>query len=376
MMKSDVYALILLLARKSPTGAVIKKAQELVDKGMDWKKFLEDAVAQGVAPLIYKNIGVISEVPHDVTETFRKSHIRNISDTVRSSYELAEIIGSLKKADIEAIPIKGVTNAEEVFGESSLYPSSDIDIMIRQKDVFKATDIMKDMGYSSKAELDGFFFEKYIEVNFFKTGAKHVELHFSMHKKRYFNIPEDFWWEDLRELDFNGNRYKMLSREKTILFASIHLFSHGYSPFKFIVSISEMLRSLQDDIDWNKLIEDAKKLNIYQPLLLSLYLAVTFLDAPLPDDISGLFKKLSFKERWIFKQIQRNVFNRNVRFAKVVFLLTVMQYNSFEVICRMIKWIFPPLKEISIRYNISVESKKIYLYYILNPFLLLKKKRA
>lgn len=367
--------LILLLARVKPSEDVLKNAYQIIEAGIDWGRLFNIAAEHGVAPLIYKNICLLNGIPEKTVELFRNGYLLNLKDTVKASCELNEIMHSFIRDGIDAVPVKGIAVATEVYGDLSLYLSIDIDLMVRKMDIYKSIDIMKKVGYLSETKIDPFYFDNNHHVHFVKKGAKPVEIHFRLENKRYFDIPEEFWWNDLREMNFNNYKYKVLSKEKTLIFASIHLFGHGYSCLKFIVSISEMLRVYKDDINWQKLIKDSPMIDAYKPLLLSINTAAALLGAPLTDDISELIKKRSLKEMYVSKKILKDMFKKNVSFAKVMFFLTILNYNAFEIICRMIKWLFPPIKEISCRYDVPLKGIKIYLYYILNPVLLLIRKR-
>lgn len=314
-------------------------------------------------------------MPHSAKELFKAAYLHNVRDTARSLHEFSEVAGTLQREGIAFVAIKGITAGEEVYGDPALYPMSDIDILIKREDVSQVAATMAKMGYLPEMEMDPFYLENYHQVCFSRAGAKPVEAHYRLGMKRYFEIPEDFWWEDLRERKHKGFTCKVLSAEKAVLFAGIHLFGHGYAPLKFIAGMSEMLRAYKDDLNWHQLIDDSRKFRVYKALMLSLYLAATLLDAPLPPEIAGLVRPRSLKERWIFKKIKDNVFERDARFSSVVFLSTVLQYDLLEVGKRMIKWIFPPLEEVAYRYDIPAKSGLVYLYYVLNPILLILKKR-
>ncbi len=79
-------------------------------------------------------------------------------------------------------------------------------------------------------------------------------------------------------------------------------------------------------------------------------------------------------DRWIFRKIRRVVF-RQMRLSAVMFWLTLMQYSAPELMRRMVIWLFPSLREISYRYDLPPDSRKVYCYYLLNPVFLLLKKR-
>lgn len=377
MTSDNMVPLVLSLSRVEPSADAMRKAGRIIERGIDWEKLYKLSFVHGVSPLLYKNLRSLEGVPQDVLNNFRRVYLFNVKDTVKAALELRDVVASLADGGMDPIPIKGITVAEEVFGDTSFYASSDIDILIRRRDIKAATGIMRKNGYTfPEDEVEPLYPEDYEDMHFIREKRKTVELHFRLGQKKYFSIPEGFWWEDLREKTFGGFNYKVLSVERGLLYQSLHLFSHGYSPLKFIVVVAEMLRVFRDDIRWDELFEYSRRHGAEGPLLLAIYLSVTMLDAPVPSHVSGLLERLSPKERYIFSRIERNVFADRTRFSYIMFLLTMLQYDLFQVAIRMLKWVFPPLREIRYRYGLPKGSKVIYLYYLLNPVLLLLKKRT
>jgi hypothetical protein len=329
----------------------------------------------GLAPLMHVNTRSFHEIPTDVRDILKKNYLYAMRRSLQMASELAVLMGQFDTAGVNVVQLKGITNAVEIFRDTALYPSADIDIMIRREDIRLVTDVMKGLGYRTTKDITDYYLGRYNEVHFLKKAKIAVDFHLSLSNKRYFEIPEDFWWENLREIPMNGSTYKILSKENNLLFASIHMFSHGYSTLKFLVSFSEMFRLYKGNIQWKKLTSDALRFNAYKNLMLSLILAYKLLKAPVPEDIIRQMDIQSFKTKRIIHAIERNIFKNNVSLSKIMFLLTIFQYSTVEVIQRMFKWLLPPLEEISVRYGIPVRSGKIYLYYLLNPFLLLKFKR-
>jgi hypothetical protein len=368
-------SLILLLSRVRISDADIHEAGLIIKKGIDWERLKERARSHGVAPLIYKNALLLNDIPPKVLESLKHTYLYNLQDVLRSAHELTEIIQTLRREGIDAVPIKGVVSAEELYEDMALYPSSDIDIMVRLKDIYRVSDIMKNIGYSAEHEPNEFSLSKYHATGFSKNNKKVVEFHTRMSNIRYFDIPEDFWWEDLREREFKGQVYKVLSREKGLIFACLHISMHGYSCLKFLVTVAEILRTFGDCMDWGKVYEYVRKYDIYHPVMLPLYLSSELFSTSLPSGIRGLLRDHPRREKWIYKTIKQNVFKEDAHLAKIVLLFTALQYNCFELTIRMIRWMFPPLEEVSRRYDIPLNSKKIYLYYVLNPGLLLLQKR-
>ncbi len=366
---------ILLLARVKPSDECIEKANALLGRGVDWKTLYRISLINGVAPLIYGNLSLLRGVPGDIEELFRTNYLSNAGDVIRTSAGLKEITGALGKGGVKSIALKGHVTAEEIYGDAALYPSSDIDLLIRMEDVPRALEIMEKIGYRPEHGPDPFLVDRYGGLNFFRQGAKGVDLHVRLGNRRYFDIPEDFWWEDLRIRTYEGNSYSVLSYERMLFFAALHLFEHGCAPFKFIAGIAEILRTHGKDIRWKVLFEDAGRFNTGRCILLSLDLASTLLDAPLPAIVGDMLERRSRKEWWITRKIEEGVFREKTALAPVMFLLTLLQYNASQVVCRMAKWLLPSLKEVAYRYDLPQGSRKVFFYYLLNPVLLLLKRR-
>jgi hypothetical protein len=371
----NTVSLILLLARCKPSDEAIEDAVRLIGTGgVDWKAFWTISLRNGVTPLIYKN-STLPGIPDEIRDGLKSAYLHNLREILSASSQLAEVVESFLKEGIDCIPLKGVTTASEVFGDMALYPSVDIDILIRRGDLSRASELLRRMGYEDAYRTDSFYLDHYEDVIFRKGEMKNLELHLRLGNIRYFDIPGDFWWEDALEIGFDGHRFRVLSPEKNLLFLSIHLFGHGYSPLKFIVAIAELLRVYEKSLDWRKLMEDAERYHADKPLLLSVSLAANLLDAPAGDLLRQRLEGLRRVDRLIFRKIQDEVFREDASYPGIMLLLTILQYNSREVVSRLVKWVFPPLKEINYRYNIPFGSKSVYIYYLLNPFLLLLKKR-
>lgn len=375
-MQDKINSLVLLLARLRPSEDVIEEALEIAGSGIDLKGFHALSLRQGVAPLIFKNLGFLNAVPDEMHLLFRNSYLQSLGSSLKYAGELKMILNVLGENNIDAVPLKGAVLSNEIFGDPALYPVADLDIMVHLKDIETISRIMESMGYSTPYETDPYLLERSHVLTFARAGRKPVEFHFRLAKKRYFNIPEDFWWQDLREMNFNGRTCRVLSHEKTILFLSLHFFAHGFSNLKFLVSIAEMLRSYGHDMKWQAVREYAEILHIEKPLMITLKLSEDLLNAPLHPDFKILFEQSPLPVKWLYKKVRKNIFNEQTSLSYITLLFTISQYSASEIIIRLAKWLFPPSKEVAYRYKLPLKSKRLYLYYLLNPFLLFFKKRG
>ena len=376
MLSNNVILLILRLSRRSLSERDIKDADRIIERGVDWEKFIRLAGLHGLAPLIFSHIQSLRNIPHNVMDSLKTSYLHNVRNSAQMIEELGDIVNLLTDNYIEAVQLKGVTLAEEILGDTVLYPSADIDILVKRADTDKVIDIMKVLGYKIRQEINTSYLDRGGDLHFSQKGKRFVDFHISPERKKYFNIPDEFWWKDLRTLHLNNRTYNVLMIENYILFLCLHLFTHGYSKLKFLLAISEMLRAHEKDIDWDRVRNNAVRFNAYRPMLFSLTLASSLLDAPVPDYAVGWPEKEPCKVRWIYGSIQKNIFKEDASMPGIMLLLTILQYDALEVVRRLFKWLFPSLEDISFRYSIPLKSNRIYLYYFLNPlFLILIKRR-
>ncbi len=62
--------------------------------------------------------------------------------------ELDRLIDGLNKKGIEVISLKGATASEKIFGDIALYPSGDIDILIKVEDIDSVRKFLEADGYT------------------------------------------------------------------------------------------------------------------------------------------------------------------------------------------------------------------------------------
>ena len=376
MRSNNAILLILRLSRLSLSETEIKDADRIIEGEVDWEKFMRLVELHGLAPLFYSHMQSLRDIPQNVMDSLKTICLHNARNSAQMIEELGDIENVLSGKNIETVQLKGVTLAEEILGDTVLYPSADIDILVKRADTDKVIDIMKTLGYEIRQEINTSYLDRGGDLHFSQKGKRFVDFHITPVRKKYFDMPDEFWWKDLRTVHLNDRTYKVLMIENYLLFLCLHLFAHGYSKLKFLLAISEMLRANVKDIDWDRLRNNAVRYKAYRPMLFSLVLASSLLEAPVPDYAVGWLEKEPYKVRWIYRRIQKIFFKEDVSLSGIMLLLTILQYDALEVILRLSNWLFPSIEEVSFRYNVPLTSNKIYLYYILNPlFLLLIKRR-
>jgi hypothetical protein len=365
---------LLLLSRARPEAKALERAQELIDGALDWKKLVALSSRHGTSAMIYKNLLRLQNVPDDILDKHRGIYFNLLKSNVLMISELDRIIDGLNSAGVEVITLKGPATSENIFGDIAIYPSDDIDILVKVEDIDRTVKFLEADGYTMNDvgyyRYKDFFIRELYHIGLSKFGFV-VEPHWNLFM-RYFRTPPDFWWEESIYVFSNGRQYRFLSPEKNLLYNSFRLFSHAYSSLRFLAMCSEIIGYYRDEMDWGKLFAYAKQYHFENVLSAVLWLSRRFLEAPVPDEYCerrGMrMKMLCGCSGRMLMQDQDVDNNFNVPY-KV--LLTILGVDIPSVLRIFLRRLFPPVGEIVSRYGLRAGSGSVIAYYVLNPFLLL-----
>lgn len=378
MRYNNAIRLLLLLCMPNPAPGMLGEARRTADAGLDWERLARAAISHGTAPVVYENLGSLYGVPPDVVRTLKAAYAGSLRMSELYRHELGELAEALTEAGVEFVLLKGAVQAGELFGDPALYPSEDIDLLVKAGGFCRAAATLGNMGFEPEHEVDGRFLKKYRGTAFFAPGRRPAELHLTLGKARYFSIPDEHWWHGLRDIKIEdgGAHYKTLSHERAFLYASIHLASHGYAPLKFLVVLAQMLRLYGDALDWDSLFEDARSFSASEVMLLTICLAKNLLGAPVPKGVRDRLDARSIKEKMIYRVIEGSALKENANLSKVMFLTMLIGRNPTGLLGGLLRLAFPPPQEIAHRYGLPPGSPRLLWYYLMNPFYLLIKKRG
>ncbi len=366
-------ALLLLLSRVNPEATALGKSQSFISPAFDWDSFTSLSIKHGTAALIYKNLLRLKDIPQVVIDKFRNIYNNSLRSNILMVSELDRLIDGLNKASIAVISLKGSTASEKIFGDIGLYPSGDIDILVKVEDIDRVRQFLEADGY----KLNDKGFDEYRE--FFIKELYHISLsndrytiepHWNLFM-RYFTTPPEFWWEESFTVPSGDREYRFLSPEKNVLYTSFRLFSKGFVNFRFLVLIAEIIRHYADEIDWNRLFIYAREYNFENVLRVTLKLSHELLSSPVPERYATIGRlRTRFLYQSAFKMVLREGIVHPLNKALFAFLRDDLS-GAFRMLFRRL---FPSMGEIISRYRLPAGSGKEVAYYILNPIMLLIRK--
>jgi Uncharacterised nucleotidyltransferase len=365
--------LILLLSGVNPSPEILEEAKDLMtNKGypVDYDRMFRLAGSNEVLSLLYHNLKDTDTAPDYIKKKLNNAYLHILRNNVAQAEEALKIFALLKKNRVKAIPLKGVVASELIFGDPGLYLSTDIDILVRPEDLVGVAGILLGAGYEKDAGISG---NDLISSHYhliFQKNKHYVEVHWNL-VKRYFQIPPEFWWEDVHKTGYEGIEITELSAERYIMYTVFRLFDHGFRPLKFFVLISEIINRYRDDIGWGELLTFSRRYKMERLVLFTLRLVHDVLGTDIPATVT---KKNIIGYEVLKKKIISDLFHQVTRPHLRMFLYYSLLDNPMEYAKIISRRFFPEMSEIRLRYGLPVGSKKAYAYYLLNPLLVLMKK--
>lgn len=322
-----------------------------------------------VAGFVYRNVKFldldVKLIKYELEPAYQETALNNMV----ALKETLMVLKSLSAHDIPAIPLKGVYASDNLFRDLGVYPSSDIDLLVPLHFLEKTKIILEsECGYTPVEE---FSQEDLLDSHYhliFKRRMT-VEVHWNL-VKRYFSIPEAFWWKSAFPVEWEGERIMDLTIENNILYQVFRLFDHCFHPLRFFVLLSALIEKNHDRIDWACLLRTADRFGMEKLAVFTLNILNDLLGTSMPDLVSGqrtwgypVFKRL------VFSSIFSGVSRKHLR----MMVYTLMLIETRTVVRIFGGRLFPSTGELRLRYSLPPSSKSVYLYYILNPVLLILK---
>jgi Uncharacterised nucleotidyltransferase len=280
--------LLLLCARRSLTDDHIQRALELLDQPLNWSRLVEQAEAHRLFPLLYwhwtKSLG--RDFPPDITGELDGRFRANVARSLLLTRDLANLVQLLERRGIQVVPFKGPVLAESLYGNAALRQCVDLDILIRRRDLPEAIRTLVSAGFEDATKLkpsqQKAFVATQYEYALLSPAGTLVELQWRI-VPRYFSLPltEEQYWSRVQSLTVCGREMNSLSREDLLLLLAIHGGKHGWGKLIWLADVAELLAA-EPHMDWEYVLDHARRAGGLRMLLLGVVLAHRLLGAAIP----------------------------------------------------------------------------------------------
>jgi hypothetical protein len=285
--------LLLCCSRGSVMQETARRIEGLLRGGVDWEQFTSLSLRHGVMPLVYRRLrdSFAASVPPSRMSRLAGCYTQNAARNLYLTGEMLRALDALEGEGVEPIPYKGPALAREAYGDTALRQFVDLDIIVRPRDVWKASAALEGEGFEPHFQLRGageeeaFLRLSYVQLFTRPADRLAVELHWGV-APRFFNFPfrVERLWESCGSLTVAGRNVRAIAPELLILLLCVHGNKDLWARLEWVSALDALLgREPRPRLE--TILKEAHAHGATRVLLLGLALAHSLLETPLPPSV-------------------------------------------------------------------------------------------
>jgi len=273
-----------LLQCTSPR-ADLDRLASLVQNPFSWPVFLQGVEEHRVIPLLGANVKRLDHplIPPQVRDKLRELQRAQTLFALQLTAELFRLLAHFANAGIQVLITKGPALAVRCYGEPGMRQYGDLDLIVREADMRRATQAMLDLAHEPRIPLTAIDAKKTPgEYAFRKPGT---DLLVEFHTERTFRYhPRPLQIEELFErsafVTIDGREVPVLSLEDELVLICVHGAKHFWQRLMWIADVAALIS--RQPLNWDRALAVANEVAAQRILRLGLRLAVDLLATELP----------------------------------------------------------------------------------------------
>jgi hypothetical protein len=252
----------------------------------NWPYLLQGAKDHGLTPLLaarLKNLDSSFLPPEALVklQELRRSHA---VFALQLTGELFRVLECFAVTGIDVLLTKGPALSVRCYGKPDMRQYGDLDLVVRESDIRRATQAMVDLAYEPRVPLRAIDAKKSPgEYVFRKSGTNvlvefHTERTFRYHPRR---LPIEKLFGRRAFVTIDGRDVPALSLEDELVLICVHGAKHFWERLIWIADVAALISAKQAP-DWSRAMAAAREVGAERILRLGLRLASDVLGAQLP----------------------------------------------------------------------------------------------
>ncbi len=348
---------------------------------VDWKALVDLSRGHRAAPILYDRLnGLIDrvDIPEYIVKDLRQDYLLNAARNTIFFHEGESILAKLSASDIPVIVLKGLYLVEEIYQNAALRSMSDLDFLLRKNDIPSAINCLEELGYHANTYFnpeDENADLKHVPP-FIKGEGLFIEIHWTiLEENEPFDIDTGGLWERAQPAKILGFDVLSLSLEDLLLHLSIH-FTYQHQMIyglRGLHDIALVLERNNDRVNWRNLVVRANEWGCGRVISLTLHMLEEFLYLKVPDFVYSELTQQPLTEQ-ILSQARVQLMKKGDFMINVTPDLANLSkdVSALEKMKIIIKRIALPKRTMARLYNVEPGSLKLYLYYPVRFYQLLK----
>jgi hypothetical protein len=369
--------LLLCVARSEMDAKTRERFRQLLSQEINWSMLLKNAERHRLAPLLYWHLKEFSdECPKDAFDNLKQSFNKNARDNLLLTAETIRLVRLFEEHCIIAIPYKGVALAQQLYGNTGLRSSVDLDLLICRKDVQRAREVLLNAGYEQEIEISDEQLNVYArsecdQVFIHRQTQIYLELHWAVTPPYFgFELGTEDLIEKLENVELNNSSVPALRSEDLLLVLCVNATKEMWERLEWIAGVAELIRKSRH-LNWDETVEQAKKLKSLRMLLLGVYLVSELFKVDLPQSVSSLIEQDRAVEPLV-QQVYERLFDEregNLSFTKLtLFRLKAREKKMTRASYCLLRLATPTHADLSL---VKFPRALSWLYYFIRPARLL-----
>ena len=289
------WEVLLVCARTCLSAADRSRLQSALAAPIDWTLLFELALHHDLTPLLLHALETVELPPSVSASILPKLQRARAAHALRNTLlfrELTRVLDWARSRRIDVVVLKGGALAEDVYGDPTLRPMRDLDLLFRPEHVADAEQFLTSCGYGLDREwarAEGWHRQHDYHLAFRKRPeglpALSIELHWHLVVPSWPCRPDlDGIWARAVPATIAGIGAMTLSPDDTLLHLCLHACKHKLTAgLRPLCDIAEVIRHHSDRIDWAAVIRRALQWRTGSFTYVPLLLARELLGASVPD---------------------------------------------------------------------------------------------
>ncbi len=274
----------LLLQAALLQGRAAIEAWEAWRSGVDIDRL--DRGSHRLLPLLYRNLHA-QGVDHPLLGTLRGVYRYTWYRNQILFSQMTPVLRSLHEAGIETLLLKGVALVHLFYQDCGLRPMADFDVLVRGDRVAEALDIVTRLGWTPKGWSRERLTTRRLAMQqglaFKDAGGREMDLHWHVLAQCLQADADDDFWDGSTASEIEGIPVRTLNVTDHLLHVCVHgAATNPAPPIRWAADAAVILKHSAPTIDWNRLIEQARKRHVVLLLRDALGCLRDVLDAPVP----------------------------------------------------------------------------------------------
>lgn len=326
-----------------------------------WPEIFRLAQQQGVAHFLYPWLAehAVSATgqPNDstfreVVSDWRSLYLASTLQSIGRQRELAAVLSLFSHADIPVIPLKGAWLCEQIYDDPAQRSMSDLDLLVRRKDVEACHALLSDDGYFVKHDtlLNPFSPD---QAYFHTTKRMMLELHWQFTSDAQPTLPKpdvDAVWKVTRRGVLGPNPICVLPPEDQLAHLVQHILHHRFAvPLRGYLDIALFLRKFGAPISSPAIEAAARRWRVGQAIPFIARLTAELFDSPMPSGLSEGAARVDADRLTALAEALFRLPPANARICEQ----TLLQLRNASPLTRLrliVSRVFMPRAYLSIRY--------------------------